>query len=84
MTSEQTFRATAEPNQVFPSFTAHFCEARERWGGGVELGFRISKELVSAAAFAGEVFGVSDSTLHYSLNERKPDLEELESKRICL
>ena len=51
-------------------------------GGG--LGFRISKELVRAATFAGNVFGFSDSTLHYSLRVRKPDLEELEGKRFRL
>jgi len=48
------------------------------------LGFRISKELVRAATVAGGVFGVSESTLHYSLRERKPDVEELEGKRIRL
>jgi len=39
---------------------------------------------VRAATLAGDVFGVSEPTLHYSLRERKPDLEEMEGKRICL
>ena len=77
MSSEQTFRTYSWAK---PSFS-EFYSAR-LWSG--ELGFRISKELVRAATVAGGVFGVSESTLHYSLRERKPDVEELEGKRIRL